>query len=95
MTTTRSSGLLPVQGGKKERPVETSSRKRLQIEMTPDSFERLERLRATAGVATNTEVVRNALRLYEWWTNQVKKEGLHLKLVGPNGDVEREVELLL
>lgn len=66
-------------------------RKRLQIEFSPDALERLNNLRREADARSNAEVVRNALRLYEWFIHQ-KNQGARLQVV--KGETVREVELV-
>ncbi len=47
---------------------------RLQFDVTPEALEKLEELKKKAGATTRADLVRNALRLYEWFLSQ-KSDG--------------------
>jgi hypothetical protein len=66
-------------------------RRRLQLDFSPEAYTRLLELREEAEARTNTEVVRDALRLYEWFLEQ-KREHYRIQLV--KDDTVKEVELL-
>ena len=85
----------PSQGGKpgKGGALETHTpRQRVQLEFTPEAFSRLRQIRDLANASTNAEVVRNALRVYEWFLTQ-RAEEYKLQLVKDNQ--VKEVELVL
>lgn len=67
------------------------SRQRLQLDFSPEAFARLEEIKRLSDARTNAEVVRNALRVYEWFLRQKKAE-YELHLV--KGDTVKEVELV-
>ena len=67
-------------------------RQRVQLDFTPEALERLREIKELAGAKTNAEVVRNALRLYEWFLRQ-KKENYTIQLVKDNW--VKEVEIIL
>jgi hypothetical protein len=67
-------------------------RQRVQIDFTPEAAERLQQIKEMAEAKTNAEVVRNALRLYEWFLRQ-KKENYTFQLL--KDDMVKEVELFL
>jgi hypothetical protein len=70
----------------------TPSRPRLQLDFTPEAIARVDQLRELSHSKTNADVVRDALRLYEWFLRQ-QQENWQIQLV--KGDKVREVELLL
>ena len=67
------------------------TRQRVQLDFTPEAYQRLLEVRRMAEARTNAEVVRNALRLYEWFLIQ-RQEGFHLQITKEG--VVREVELM-
>lgn len=69
-----------------------NSRQRVQLEFTQEAFVRLHEIKSRANASTNAEVVRNALRVYEWFLEQ-KAEGYKLQLVRDNH--VKEVEIVL
>jgi hypothetical protein len=71
---------------------EESSRQRVQLDFTPEALERLRQIKEMAEAKTNAEVVRNALRLYEWFLRQ-KRENYKFQLVKDN--MVKEVEIVL
>ncbi len=70
---------------------EVAKRHRLQIDFSPEAHERLMRIRERSEAATNAEVVRNALRLYDWFLEQ-RARNSRLQLV--EGDTVKEIEVL-
>ena len=66
-------------------------RHRLQLDFSPEAFERLLRIKEMSDASTNAEVVRNALRLYDWFLDQ-KDKGRRLQLL--EGKTVKEVEVL-
>ena len=68
-----------------------SERYRLLLNFSPGAHECLLRIRKAADAKTNAEVVRNALRIYEWFLLQ-RREQFRVQLV--KDDVVKEVELL-
>ena len=64
-------------------------RHRVQLDFSPEAYERLNRIRSRSDAATNAEVVRNALRLYDWFLEQTSKDA-RFQIVD-NGDV-KEIE---
>jgi hypothetical protein len=71
---------------------DTGPRLRVQLDFSPEAFERLKVIRANADAKTNAEVIRNALRVYEWFLKQ-RHEDYRLQLV--KDDIVKEVELIL
>lgn len=71
---------------------ESGGRQRVQLDFTPEALERLRQIKDMAEAKTNAEVVRNALRLYEWFLRQ-KQENYKLQLVKDN--MVKEVEIVL
>lgn len=79
----------------KERRSETEAetpRQRVQLDFTPEAFERLQEIKEMAEARTNAEVVRNAIRLYDWFLRQ-KLEEYKFQLV--KDDRVKDVELIL
>ena len=58
---------------------------------TPEAYERLMRIRERSEAASNAEVVRNALRLYDWFLDQRARDA---KLQMVDGGVVKEIEVL-
>ena len=71
-------------------PPRKVDRHRLQLDFSPEAFERLMMIRERSEARTNAEVVRNALRLYEWFLEQ-KDQDYRIQLV--KDDTAKEVEL--
>ncbi len=71
---------------------EAAERHRLQLDFSPEAYKRLLQLRAEAEATTNAEIVRNALRLYEWFLSQ-RRQNFRVQLV--KDDLVKEVELML
>src|SRR5262245_55931227 len=53
---------------------------RVQLELSRDSYKLLEHMRDTSGVKSLAPVVRDALRVYEWYLSR-KRDGYRLQLV--------------
>jgi hypothetical protein len=71
-------------------PGETNARRhRLQLDFSTEAYERLLRIRDRSEATTNAEVVRNALRLYDWFLEQRSKD-IRVQIV--EGDLVKEVE---
>ena len=65
------------------------TRHRLQLDFSPEAFEKIEALKNKADVRSNGELVRNSLRLYEWFIEQLRNN--HKILVAKEDGV-KEVE---
>ncbi len=48
-----------------------NSKQRIQFDFTAESMKRLEELKEKTDATTKAEVVRNALKLYEWFVSQI------------------------
>ena len=68
------------------------SRRRIQLDFSPEAYERLIEIKEKSKVRTNAEVVRNALQLYEWFLD-LKRRKAKLQIV--EKDIVKEVEILL
>jgi hypothetical protein len=66
-------------------------RRRLQIDFSPKAYKQLLSLRRAVEVKTNTELVRMALRLLEWFL-KARMDGFRVQLV--KDDVVKEVEIM-
>lgn len=69
-----------------------AERYRVQLEFNDDGMKRLARLREELDARTNAELVRNALRLYEWYAAQ-KKENRKIHVINTDGTA-KEVEFV-
>ena len=50
-------------------------KERVQFDFSHEALLRLDEVKEKTGATTRAEVVRNALRLYEWLVNEVDAEG--------------------
>lgn len=64
---------------------------RVQLDFSSEAFEKLVEIKKKSGATTNAEVIRNALRLYEWF---LQKRSENYKLQIEKDDVVKEVELM-
>jgi hypothetical protein len=48
-----------------------NTKQRIQFDFTAESMKRLEDLKEKTDATTKAEVVRNALKLYEWFVTQI------------------------
>jgi len=48
-----------------------NTKQRIQFDFSPEALKRLDDLKEKTDAATKAEVVRNALKLYEWFVTQV------------------------
>ncbi len=55
-------------------------KERVQLDFSADSLERLEKLKERVGASTRAEVIRQALRLYEWFINETEPDSTILIL---------------
>ena len=63
----------------------------LQLDFSQEAYERLAQIKEKSEARTNAEVVRNALRLYEWFLD-LKQKNAKIRVV--EGDTVKEVEFL-
>ncbi|MGA7219089.1 MAG: hypothetical protein WBX38_12270 [Candidatus Sulfotelmatobacter sp.] len=83
---------MDMNGGSNATTNQQTARQRVQLEFTPEAMERLRQIKELANATTNAEVVRNALRVYEWFLKQ-KAEDYKFQLT--KDDQVKEVELVL
>lgn len=69
----------------------SGERQRVQLDFSPQAYQKLLHIREIADARSNAEVVRNALRIYEWFLDQ-KRANHKLQLV--TDDSVKEIELL-
>lgn len=69
---------------------QSASRQRVQLDFSNEAYNRLKQLRERSDARTNAELVRNALRLYEWYLN-TKDERYRIHLVRDNEVKEVEI----
>ena len=67
--------------------------RRLQFEFSPDAYQRLERMKEQTDASSFAELVRNALRVYDW-LKKTEREGYKLALI-KDGEPIKSVELIL
>lgn len=67
-------------------------RPRLQLEFSPEAYNRLAGLKQVTGSRTNAEVIRKALHVLDWLVSKTKDD-YKLQLV--KGDTTREVEIVI
>jgi hypothetical protein len=51
--------------------VKANTKQRLQFDFSTEALKRLETMQERLDAPTKAEVVRNALKLYEWFINQI------------------------
>jgi len=73
--------------------ISTSKRHRVQLDFSDEAYRRLAQIRDLAGTNSNSELVRDALRVYEWML-LLRRSGKSLRVVSSEGDNEERVELL-
>ena len=54
----------------------THSKQRVQFDFSPEALKRLEDLKELVDASTKAEVVRSALKLYEWFATQVDPDNV-------------------
>ena len=52
----------------------TTTKQRVQFDFSPEALKRLETMQEQLEAATKAEVVRNALKLYEWFITQIDQD---------------------
>jgi metal-responsive CopG/Arc/MetJ family transcriptional regulator len=58
-------------------------KERVQFDFSPEALERLDAIKGKTGAATRAEVVRNALKVYEWLINEIDPDST-IKVVDKN-----------
>jgi hypothetical protein len=71
---------------------ETTERQRVQIEFSPDAFDKLREIKNMADHKSYADVVRKSLQVYDWFLRQ-QRDSWKIQLV--KGDTVKEVELIL
>ena len=69
---------------------DTPTRHRIQLDFSPESYDRLLSLRDKSEARTNAELVRNALRLFEWYL-KTRDDGYKIQLAKDNEVKEVEI----
>ena len=75
---------------KEEQP---ANLQRLQLDLSQEAYQWLQEIKGKAHVQTNTEVIRKALSLYEWFLDQQRSEFNQLQVT--NGEIVKEIEIIL
>lgn len=60
-------------------------KERVQFDFSPEALQRLDDMKAQTGAATRAEVVRNALRVYDWLVSEVEPENI-IKVLDHNNE---------
>lgn len=66
---------------------------RLTVDLSPQFHERLEALESLVGADSKADLIRDALRLYEFVCRRVIQEGAKFRAVSKSGEVETLVLL--
>jgi len=69
-------------------------KERVQFDFYPDAIERLEALQEKTGATSRAEVVRAALRVYDWLINDVDPEGT-IKVFDSKDDLNSSFKIKL
>ena len=64
-----------------------NTKQRIQFDFSPEALKRLEEMQERLDAATKAEVVRNALKLYEWFTAQIDPDSI-IEVQDKDGKVE-------
>ena len=51
-----------------------NTKQRVQFDFSPEALKRLEDLKEHTDASTKAEVIRNALKIYEWFVTQIDPE---------------------
>ena len=54
----------------------TTTKQRVQFDFSPEALQRLETLKELTDASTKAEVIRNALKIYEWLVTQIDSENI-------------------
>ncbi len=65
-----------------EMATKTQEKVRLQFEFTLEALARLDALKEVTDAPTRAEIVRRALRLYEWFVNEAKSDNTIMSVDG-------------
>lgn len=71
---------------------ETLEHHRVQLDFSPESYQRLLEIQKRAGAESKAELIRDALRIFDWLLTQ-RDAGKSLKLVTSSGEEELVEEL--
>ena len=67
--------------------------KRVQLDLAPEAYAQLAKIRDRSGAKTFAEVFRSAMRLYDWYLD-IRQDREKIQIVSRDGTV-REVQFLL
>jgi len=59
---------------------------RVQLDFSPEALQRLEEIKVMSGAGSRAEAIRNSLRLYEWFVNEVEPDST-IKIINSNNVV--------
>lgn len=76
---------------RRERLTSEQKTQRIQIEFSQDAANRLRQIKELSGATSNADVMRNAVRFYDWFLRQ-QQDGWKLQL--RRDDAIREVEIV-
>lgn len=67
-----------------------NSKQRIQFDFTVESMKRLEDLKEKTDATTKAEVVRNALKLYEWIVTQIEPNSI-MEIKDQEGNIQFKI----
>lgn len=70
----------------------TATKQRVQFDFTPEALKRLESMQTLIEASTKAEVVRNALKLYDWMLTQIDPESI-LEVKDKEGNVQFRIPM--
>jgi hypothetical protein len=70
----------------------TNTKQRVQFDFSAEALKRLETMQERLDAPTKAEVVRNALKLYEWFTTQINPDST-IEIQDKEGKVEFRIPL--
>ena len=53
---------------------EDATKQRVQFDFTPEALKSMDEIKNRTGATTRAEVVRSAIKLYDWFTDEVKED---------------------
>lgn len=69
-----------------------NAKQRIQFDFTAESMKRLETLREKTDATTKAEVVRNALKLYEWFITQTDHNSI-IEIKDSEGNIQFKIPI--
>ena len=70
--------------------IKANTKQRVQFDFSPEALKRLEAMQERLDAPTKAEVVRNALKLFEWFTAQVDPNSI-MEIQDQDGKVQYRI----